>query len=282
MSNSPRARALAAEVRAVRKSTGMSQGLVADRLGWSIAKVSRIETAQRGLGAADLDAILTVLDVRGHRRENLLAMAEELDRPAWWEAMGGLSPHERATIDAEQRAGRIVELALTYVPGLLQVRAYSEAVLAASGASEREVDEGANVWQVRQGVLHRATPVRFEAFVDESVLRRPVGGPVVAARQLRHLAAQRADHVQVRVLPTEIGAHAGLNGAFTMIEFAQGATSVLVQSQRSGTMLAEPDDDSPFRRSLAELDRVALDRDASRELIAAHADAFDSHQELAS
>lgn len=281
MSLSPRARALAAEVRAARKSSGMSQGLVADRLGWSIAKVSRIETAQRGLTSADLAAILGVLGVRGSRREHLLTLAEELDQPAWWEAMGGLSAHERATIDAEQRAARIVELALTYVPGLLQIRAYSEAVLAASGASGREIDEGANVWQVRQGVLHRADPVRFEAFVDESVLRRPIGGPAVAARQLRHLAEQRAEHVVVRVLPTELGAHAGLNGAFTLIEFAHGAANVLVQSQRAGTMLTEPDDDSQFRRSLAELDRLALDRTASRELISAHAADFESRCELA-
>ena len=98
MSLSPRARALAAEVRAARKSSGMSQGLVADRLGWSIAKVSRIETAQRGLTSADLAAILGVLGVRGSRREHLLTLAEELDQPAWWEAMGGLSAHERATI----------------------------------------------------------------------------------------------------------------------------------------------------------------------------------------
>ncbi len=280
MSNSPRARALAAEVRAARKGSGMSQGLVAEQLGWSIAKVSRIETAQRGLTAADLTSILAVLRIRGQRREYLLGLAEELDHPAWWEAMSGLSAHVRATIDAEQRASRIAELALAYVPGLLQIRAYSEAVLGGNGAESRNTDEAANVWQVRQGILHRAEPVSFEAFLDESVLRRPVGGPAVAARQLRHLAEQQAEHVSVRVLPTELGAHIGLNGAFTLIEFAHGMTSVLVQSQESGALLAEPDEDAPFRDSLAELDRVALNVADSRDLISTHAGYFESQQEI--
>ncbi|MEU6129977.1 helix-turn-helix transcriptional regulator [Saccharopolyspora sp. NPDC047091] len=276
MSNSPRARALAAEVRKVRKDKGMSQGVLAEQLGWSIAKISRIETAQRGIGGPDLAAVLAALRVRGKRREQLLTMAEELGRPSWWEAMAGLSAHTRACIDAEQRASRLTELSLGYVPVLLQTRAYATAVCAASGAGTGEVDEQVNVRQVRQGILHKASPVSFTAYLDESVLARPVGGPAVSAGQLRHLLrCAEAPNIAVRVLPTNLGVHAGLGGPFTVIEFARGVATVLLESQECGLLLDDEERVAAFRESVDCLDRVALGTVESRAVIGGYATKFE-------
>ncbi|MCX2731162.1 helix-turn-helix transcriptional regulator [Saccharopolyspora sp. NFXS83] len=276
MSNSPRARALAAEVRKVRKDKGMSQGVLAEQLGWSIAKISRIETAQRGIGGPDLAAVLAALRVRGKRREQLLTMAEELGRPSWWEAMAGLSAHTRACIDAEQRATRLTELSLGYVPVLLQTRGYATAVCAASGGSTGEIDERVNVRQVRQGILHKATPVELTAYLDESVLTRPVGGPAVTGGQLRHLLrCAEAPNITVRVLPTDLGVHAGLGGPFTFIEFSHGIATVLLESQECGLLLDGPERVASFRDSVDDLDRVALGATESRALIVGYAAKFE-------
>ncbi|MFR9731539.1 helix-turn-helix domain-containing protein [Saccharopolyspora sp. MS10] len=276
MSNSPRARALAAEVRKVRKDRGISQGVLAEQLGWSIAKISRIETAQRGIEGPDLAAVLGALRVRGKRRDQLLTMAEELGRPSWWEAMAGLSAHTRACIDAEQRAARLAELSLGYVPILLQTRGYATAVCGAAGGSTGEVDEQVNVRQVRQGILHKATPAEFTAFLDESVLTRPVGGPAIMSGQLRHLlrCADTAT-IAVRVLPTYLGVHAGLAGPFTLIEFADGVATVLVESQECGLLLDAEEKVAAFRESIDRLSRVALSAADSRSLIAGYAAKFE-------
>ena len=56
--------------------------------------------------------------------------------------------------------------------------------------------------------------------IEEAVLHRPVGGPSVMRAQLAHLVEAAAlDTVTVQVLPTVVGAHAGNDGAFTVLSF---------------------------------------------------------------
>ncbi|MFI7617829.1 DUF5753 domain-containing protein [Nonomuraea terrae] len=58
--------------------------------------------------------------------------------------------------------------------------------------------------------------------VDEAVLCRPIGGPRVMYEQLEALLiASRRLNVSLHVLPYEAGARAGLEGAFTLLSFAE-------------------------------------------------------------
>jgi hypothetical protein len=57
--------------------------------------------------------------------------------------------------------------------------------------------------------------------VDETVLRRPVGGAEAIRDQLRHLVRQAAlPSVCLQVMPVSVGTHQGMNGAFTVLGFA--------------------------------------------------------------
>ena len=59
--------------------------------------------------------------------------------------------------------------------------------------------------------------------IDEAVIRRHVGigtDPAIMPNQLRHLADKSAEEfITIRVIPFSAGAHAGLSGAFTLLEF---------------------------------------------------------------
>ncbi|MFI0470775.1 helix-turn-helix domain-containing protein [Saccharopolyspora sp. 5N102] len=272
MADSPRARALAAELRAARKARKLSQGQIADQIGWSIAKVSRVETAKTGITEADVSALLAVLRVKGKDREHLLKMARELDQPAWWELHSGLPSQLRALIDAEQRATRITSVAPTLIPGLLQTRSYTRAVYEAAQLAAADVDAGIGIRQTRQGILEKADPVGLIAFIDESVLSRPVGGNAVAGEQLRYLIKlSERPHITIRVLPLELGAHTGLDGNFSVFELPRAQMTVHVEARHAGVFLNEPADVAPFEKTLDRLAQVALNEKDSMRVVARYA-----------
>lgn len=70
------------------------------------------------------------------------------------------------------------------------------------------------------------------AIVDETVLRRPVGGVEVMRGQLRHLVSQAAlPSVCFQVVPVSIGAHQGMNGSFTVLNFTESDEPTIVYTE---------------------------------------------------
>ncbi|WP_433870276.1 helix-turn-helix domain-containing protein [Saccharopolyspora sp. CA-218241] len=247
MSETPRARALAKELRAARQATGMTMRQLGDALGWSEAKISRLETAQRGIKEASVVAILDALEIEGEARNRLLKMAREIDQPAWWELGQDLHHQTIAFIDAEQRAVRITEVALSLIPGLLQTRAYSRAVMESAGVDQDEASDLVSIRQVRQGVLGKREPAHLRCFIDEAALFRPVGGHRVMAEQLRALISASADaQISVRVIPLARGAHAGLGGTFVLFEFVKARPVAYVEARSSGAFLDQEEDVALF------------------------------------
>lgn len=268
MSNAPRARALAKELRAARKEAGLSMRLVGQQLDWSEAKVSRVENAKQGLTEADVSAILAVLRVTGCDRERLLKLAREIDQPAWWELGRDLPEQLTALIDAERRATHITDVTLNLVPGLLQTRSYTRAVMEASGVGPQDADDMVSIRQVRQGILSSHDPTTLRCFIDEAVFSRPIGGPRVMAEQLRHvLSASEDQNVSVQVLPLALGAHAGLAGTFFLLDFVKAKSVVYLEARSSGAFLDEPEDVALFQDAVERLTKVAADPVESGKMV---------------
>ena len=74
---SVRRRRLAAELRRLRERTGLTGDQVAERLGWSGSKISRIELNRIGVKLADLRRLLDLYGVSPDYREDLQALAQE-------------------------------------------------------------------------------------------------------------------------------------------------------------------------------------------------------------
>ncbi|GAA4860179.1 helix-turn-helix transcriptional regulator [Saccharopolyspora cebuensis] len=268
MPETPRARALAKELRAARKAAGLTLRQLGDLLGWSEAKISRVENAHRGIKEDAVAAMLDALGVEGDPRERMLKLAREIRAPAWWE-LGRTLPHQLvALVDAEKRATRITSLSLNVVPGLLQTRNYTREIMEAAGVDPDEIEDRVSIRQVRQGVLSQRRPVELCSFVDEAVLNRPLGGPRVMVEQLRHvLVASEVGNVVVRLLPLSAGAHAGLSGNFVLFEFVQSRPTVYVEARSSGAFIDAPDDVRIFHEAVERLHSQALDPAASREIM---------------
>lgn len=242
---------------------------VGEKLGWSESKVSRIELAQHKLSETDLSSVLAILGVTGTEREKLLKLARDINQPAWWEFGLDLSPQLTALLDAEQRAVRITQCALHVVPGLLQTRAYSRALFQCFRTDTDEVDRYINVRQLRQGNLYRQYPVELVAYLDESVLQRPVGSPQVMVEQLRHLHhMSNGENIALHIIPLSAGAHTGLQGGFVLLDFVRDRSIVHVEQRHTSAFFDDADDVAPFKTAAADLRKVAMPQSDSTEFIA--------------
>lgn len=277
MADTPRARALAKELRAARFATGLTARELSRMLGWSEAKVSRLETARRGIHVESVEAILKALKVNRSERERLVKLAREIREPAWWEVGREIPEQLTALLDAEQRAKRITSVQLNLVPGLLQTREYTRQIMTSSELDDDTADARVEIRMKRQEVLHRRNTVRLRAFLDEAVFFRPIGGSLVMAEQMRHLLkVSESGNVEIRVLPRTIGAHAGMSGAFLLFEFDRSRPVVHIEARRSGAFIDAPEDVGLFLGSVETLESQASDPDDSRAIILSYLEKYES------
>src|SRR5262245_11791786 len=113
-------RGLGGELRGLRQAAKLSVRTVAAQLGWQASKLSRMETGQQGIRVEDVASLLVIYGVTGAERKRLLAMAERVKEPGWWEVLGGLSAESRTLVQLEAEATAIFNFEPLLVPGLLQ------------------------------------------------------------------------------------------------------------------------------------------------------------------
>ncbi|GAA1088336.1 hypothetical protein HDA36_000927 [Nocardiopsis composta] len=156
-------------------------------------------------------------------------------------------------------------------PGLLQCREYSY-VLIRQGRpddTEDEIEERVQARLERAKILDSNRPPRFQAVIDETVLRRPLGGPRVLAEQLRHLLVM-CDHprVSVSVLESSEEAHPGLDGGFMLITDREGQVIAFREDKVAGHPADDAETIGVYSRIAQELATRAMQPAASRRLIA--------------
>ncbi|MGH3624279.1 MAG: helix-turn-helix domain-containing protein [Sciscionella sp.] len=269
---SVRSRQVAAELRALREKAGLSCLEVGKKMGMSGSKISRIETGMSGLQVEDVAALLGLYQVPASTRAELLDLVRRSEERGWWERQPGLPQLWRSLIDFEAKTARIQNFEPLAIPGLLQTAEYTRAIIQGTDPtlSEAELDNLVASRMARQALLSRSRVPQFFAVVDEGALRRPIGEPGVMARQLRHLAddAQRSN-VTLRVVPLSVGAHVGLQGSFTILEFAEEPDLVFIENHATGLFLEEEADLASYRLALRNILNASLAPNATLDLIAA-------------
>lgn len=225
-SSTARGRRLAAELRRLRERSGLTGDEVAQRLGWSASKVSRIERHRIGVKQADLGRLLDLYEVEEPRRGALFALARESSRRGWFEAGAGDSPAGHATyISAEAEARTVWTWEPQLVPGLLQTAEYTRAVMrgwqAMFPTPPSLLERRVRTRLVRQRRLTDDQPLEVSAVVDESVLSRKFGTGAVMAEQMDQLMRlSDLPNVDMRILPLD-AEHPMCTGAFSYMQFPQ-------------------------------------------------------------
>lgn len=210
------------ELRELRESARMSPAEVCAALEFSAARLSRLENGQTAPDVVVVKSLLDVYGIPASDWEPYLELARDAKRKGWWQAHGLPA---MGYVALEAAADSVCDFALAHVPGLLQTQEYARVVLGESlvRRSTTEFENQVAVRGIRQDRLtDERDPLTLDAVLDEGVLTRPVGGSDVMRAQLDHLVMlAELDTVTLRVLPSEHGAHIGMNSAFTVLGFPE-------------------------------------------------------------
>lgn len=208
----------------LREKAGLSYEQAARALDVTHATVRRMEKAEVGLKVPYVEKLLSSYGVTAPEEvEEFVGLARQANQPGWWHRYRDVLPEWfSAFVSLESESESIRAYEPHYVPGLLQTEAYARAVLRAGmpQAPEEEVRRQVALRMERQTVLHNQQPPMLWAVVDETVLRRAIGGPDVMLAQVEHLLELTAyPHVRLQVLPFSVGPHPAMYGPFHLFRF---------------------------------------------------------------
>ena len=268
-----RMRRLAAELRRLRESAGLSREDVTAATRINGSTLYRIESAQARPQIRTLHTLCDLYKVGGGAREELLALTKDSGKQGWLETYPSELPTQYTNyILFESEARTIRNYESLFVPGLLQTEDYARAVIRGTLplATGDQVEDHVRARLQRQELLHKPEPLRLRAIVDEAALHRVVGGPRVMREQLLHLGAMaKLPHVEVQLIRFESGAHPGMPGSFVLIDFPDPADPAVVYiDSMAGDLFLEGDVEvDRYSLILEQLVGVALSPDESRRLI---------------
>lgn len=278
-------RRLGAELRRLRGKTGMTLDEVAEMMTCSTSKISRLETGKGVPKIPDVRELMRIYGVASDtERDMLLRLVKDGREHGWWEPLTeGVAP-ERYVMDRPGRYAALENDATTVrafsgsiLHGLLQTTAYSRSVLTnfLPHHSAATIDRLVEMRAKRQEALFRTdpSPLRLEVVLDESVLRRTVGGPETMADQIRHVVDLAAlPHVEIRVLPFSRGMLRAHAGTFVLLEIPAelGADVVYIEGHAGESYLDSRVDVDLYREVLNDVRAQALPVDESVDLIRHH------------
>ncbi|MFJ1650258.1 helix-turn-helix domain-containing protein [Streptomyces sp. NPDC088337] len=267
-----RRRQLGADLRRLRELKGLTLEEAGAHVGISKATLSRYETKEGSVKWPAVDALCREYGATDEERLALVELAKGAKIQGWWRSLADPIPESmNLMLTLEDEVVREDHYACMYVPGLLQTRAYAEAVHRASEVQcpEREVQHMVDIRMKRQELLDREDPPHIWCVIDEAALRRQVGGREVMQLQLEHLlAASQRPRINIQVLPFSCGAHAAAVGSFAFLRGqAPELDVVYVDLIGGGLFMEKPRELERYRLAFEYLSAQALDFESSAELI---------------
>lgn len=265
-SSSPRA-LLGAELRHRREEAGLSQSDLGAPLFLSGSFVGQLESGVRRMQMDQAEKFDEILGADGFFVRNCAALKESK-----------YPEHFAEAAEAEARAEAIREYAPQLIPGLLQTEAYARAVFRGGlpTATDRAIDELVATRLERAQLLTDPTVPVFWMVLDESVLRRKVGGPEAMAEVLRHITRLARQHrIIAQVLPFSEGAHMALEGSIKLMSFPDAPPLAYLQGLGTGQLQDDPATVRRYELTYDLLVASAISPAASLALIESVAEEYD-------
>ncbi len=265
---------LGSQLRALREAAGISPDGAGYEIRASRSKISRVEHGRVGFKERDVADLLTLYGVTDERqRAHLLTLAQHANSRGWWARYDDVMPDWFVTyVGLEQATSLIRTYELQFVPGLFQTPDYARAVtvLGHRAAPQEEIERRVSLRLKRQEILTVTDPPRVWAVIDESALRRPLGGQEVMREQLRHLVeVAELPHVTLQVMSFNRGGHSAAGGSFSILRFAQpDLPDIVYLEQLTGALyLDKIDEVDHYREVMNSLSAEAeTPADSEREL----------------
>ena len=182
----------------LREAAGLSRDEAAKVLRVAPATVRRMETADVALKIPYVQILLTAYGVAEDEVTTFVDLAEEANRPGWWQRFHDVLPEWFSLYVSLEGAARIIRsYEPHFVPGLLQTEGYARAVM-------------------QSGTIANAGP---EA-VDRHVSLR-MDGRVMRDQLDKLLEYAARDRVTLQIAEFADGPHPGTYAPFSLFRFAE-------------------------------------------------------------
>jgi transcriptional regulator with XRE-family HTH domain len=266
-----RQRELGKRLRELRLEHGLTVEEVAEQIMCSATKISRLETGTRRPALRDVRDLCGLYKVDKSTADEFMVLARGAREREWW------TQYEDLKLDPylglEQVASAITSYTMYYVPALLQIEDYTRVIIEtiAPKMDPKILQQRVEVRMRRQKRLEEADKPRYRVFLDEAVLYRSVGGPVIMAAQLdKILEVERQNKVTFQIVPFDLGAHAAQDSNFILFEFDEksGLSPVAFVEALTGTHYLEKEADiGRYREAIEYLRDTALSPRDSVQLL---------------
>ncbi|MEU8826937.1 helix-turn-helix transcriptional regulator [Streptomyces sp. NPDC048636] len=241
----------------LREKAGLSFEQAGRALDVTHATIRRMEKAEVGLKLPYVEKLLRTYGVADPEEvEGFLALAREANKNGWWHRFRDVLPEWFNTfVSLEGEANLIRAYEPHYIPGLLQTEDYARAVLWAGmpHAPESEIERNVALRMERQALLTRDRPPMLWVVMDETVLRRPIGGSETMRAQIaRLIEVAEAPHIRLQVMPFDAGPHPAMYGPFHIFRFPIPELPDIAYTETlvSGSYFDHRDDVSAFLEAL--------------------------------
>ncbi len=220
----------------LRERAGLKREEAARILRVTAATVRRMEMAEVTLKIPYLQLLLKSYGVSDAEAEAFVTLAEDANQPGWWQRFHDILPGWFSMyVSLEGAAALIRSYEPHFVPGVLQTEEYARGVMESGAIGQtrpEDIERHVALRMQRQELLTREGAPRFWAVMDETALRRPVGGPEVMRGQIdRLLEATKLPNVTLQIAPFSVGPHAGPYGPFVLFRFAMSELPDMVYSE---------------------------------------------------
>jgi hypothetical protein len=216
--------------------------------------MSRIENGQRNITTEDVAMILIAYRIPSAEREEVIAEARAENASGWWDRPLPGVPAEMGTLASYAvDASSLTDWAVSLVPGLLQIEDYAMALI----LSEDVPPDIAELrWLARRRRQKIVGTVDYSAYISETALRTPFGGPEGYRKQIKHLLDARERGIPVRVVPEHIPVGL-ISHSWLYMTFPHATPVVNVEVAEGGVYLHD-DQAEPYAKVIDKLDHIAL------------------------
>jgi len=263
---------LGIELKRLRDAAGVTRPDAAAGIGCSPAKIAHIESGRNAPSKTEL--IVLLRDHYGADKETLDTLEElrkEASQRGWWSTYG-LPDWLARCVGLEFDATSVRSMALEVIPGLLQTEEYARMLHSLRGRlTAKERDRRVAVRMERQARLLGPNPVELQAVISEAALVRCARQADLGLAQLQRLTERaRQPNVELRILPFDIGLHAGMSGLFNLFSFPDQLLPDAAHQEYAvgGHIIDDQDAVAQLARLFDELRSQALGVDESLAMVA--------------
>ncbi|SEN06111.1 Scr1 family TA system antitoxin-like transcriptional regulator [Actinacidiphila rubida] len=253
-------RMFGAVARGLRENAGVTTDALAEHVGYSKSLLIKVERGERMPPPMFVEKATELYDCGELLARAAAHLERRSDFPEWFEPYA----------DLERTAISLYTYSTLVFHGLLQTEGYAQAVLGARCPllEADEVERRVEARLARRALFSRTPAPQLAFVIEESVLRRPIGGVEVLRMQLRRtldIAEMRGATVQI--LPTSFETHAGYDGPMTLIENPRREQYAYLEAQEHSFLVDDRDEVSELHQRYAMIRSQALSVRESAKVI---------------